>query len=676
MRLRGRLTLLILACLAPVVMATFALDAARQTDRQEHGGRIALHDAASVQRQAILLAQHVSRTAAIAANAHGAAASHCTAQLDALRFAFSFVRSVAILETNGRIACAEDAAAADGRAQPAWLATAQTLKQGMIGALVSIDAPVADPDQAAPILPVAAASVAGDRLNARHTVVGLDAVGFTAAVRDAARPTGEPDAVSILTDRAGNVIGQFPTAIVRTGQPLPPPLASLIGDPAPEPRAMTVGGAEHLVAYVPAAGSAGGIGVLHLLDPSSPAAGPDAGVWTYRLAIGGAVLIALLLAWFGIQRLVARPADRLLEAARRWQDGDLHARAAGLDRDGEFAVLAQSFNAMADGLQTQEHGWRQRAELLEAEAAKRTHELSETNNRLQVEIAGRERTETVLLQAQKLQVVGQLAGGVAHDFNNMLATIMGNLELMEHRIGRAVQQWTVNDVERMARLIDRAIGAVQRGSQLTARLVAFSRRQPLLPQPTDVNALISELVTLASGSLGRRIKVEADLTPEPWLAMVDPSQLEAAILNLCLNARDAMPDGGPLVITTANIAGTECSTNDDLPIGDYVRIAVSDTGIGMVPEVQRRAFEPFFTTKGPRGSGLGLSQVFGMARQSGGAVAIDSASGQGSVVSLLLPRAVAVAEPDSTTTPGRSPSPRTSRRNSCWWWTTTTRCGW
>jgi CheY-like chemotaxis protein len=168
-----------------------------------------------------------------------------------------------------------------------------------------------------------------------------------------------------------------------------------------------------------------------------------------------------------------------------------------------------------------------------------------------------------------------------------------------------------------------------------------------MARPTDTNALVTELVPLASSTLGRRIRVEAELTPEPWLAMVDPSQLEASILNLCLNARDAMPEGGQLTITTANVTRSEQSHPDDPPVGDFVQIRVADTGVGMSAEVKRRAFDPFYTTKGPRGSGLGLSQVYGMARQSGGTVWIDSTPNQGTLVSLLLPRALETQEADS-----------------------------
>jgi signal transduction histidine kinase/ActR/RegA family two-component response regulator len=321
---------------------------------------------------------------------------------------------------------------------------------------------------------------------------------------------------------------------------------------------------------------------------------------------------------------------------------------------------------MAAGLQAREMERRMQSSFLESQVAERTRELSESNNRLQVEIAGREKTEAALHQAQKLQAVGQLAGGIAHDFNNMLATVLGNLELMERRVSQAEERWEPADSERLLRLIERATGAVTRGGQLTSRLLAFSRRQRLEARSTDVNALLRELITLATSTLGRRVQVSAELSNELWPALVDPSQVEAAILNLCLNARDAMPEGGRLTISTSNVAverdGGKAGHDADLAPGSYVQVCISDTGVGMTPEVKARAFDPFFTTKGPSaGSGLGLSQVYGMARQSGGAVAIDSAPGEGTRVTLFLPRAVvADAKEDRVTTAVEMPMPGTA----------------
>ena len=304
----------------------------------------------------------------------------------------------------------------------------------------------------------------------------------------------------------------------------------------------------------------------------------------------------------------------------------------------EFGQLAAAYNDMAAALARREDDLREHADALEARVAERTQELLVTNNRLQVEIAERQNTEAALVQSQKLQVVGQLAGGIAHDFNNLLATIQGSLDLLSRTVPPKE--------ERQHTWIERATGAVHRGSQLTGRLLAFSRRQRLAVQASDVNKLMSDLVPLLrTCTHGQRIRIDTWLGDDLWPAMVEPSQVEAAILNLALNARDAMPDGGVLTITTANQPVTD-AMKGDIAAGDYVAIIVTDTGIGMTDEVAQRAFEPFFTTKGPSGSGLGLSQVYGMVRESGGTVRLKTSPDGGTSVTLLLPRAAEMPKAD------------------------------
>jgi CheY-like chemotaxis protein len=273
--------------------------------------------------------------------------------------------------------------------------------------------------------------------------------------------------------------------------------------------------------------------------------------------------------------------------------------------------------------------------VLEQHVAERTGQLQEA--------------EAALRQAQKMEAVGQLTGGIAHDFNNLLATIQGNLDLLAQTVRP--------DQERQHRWIDRATGAVHRGSQLSGRLLAFSRRQRLSVDTTDVNKLISDLVPLLRTSThGQRIRIETGLTRDLWPAMIEPSQVEAGILNLALNARDAMPDGGLLTISTTNIS---LQGRDEVAAGQYVSITVTDTGIGMDEHVARRAFEPFFTTKGPSGTGLGLSQVQRMVREVKGAVRLSSSPGEGTSVTLLLPRATAIPKPE-----GPSAEPRRTRTDS------------
>jgi PAS domain S-box-containing protein len=241
--------------------------------------------------------------------------------------------------------------------------------------------------------------------------------------------------------------------------------------------------------------------------------------------------------------------------------------------------------------------------------------------------------EEQLRQSQKMEAIGQLTGGLAHDFNNLLTGISGSLEMMQMRIA----QGRMADFERYSLA---AQGAVKRAAALTHRLLAFARRQTLDPQPTNANRLLFGLEELVRRTVGPDIKVEVVGASGLWPTLVDPNQLENAILNLCINARDAMPEGGKLTIETANKWIDErAARRHDLSIGQYISICVTDTGVGMTPDVISKAFDPFFTTKPiGEGTGLGLSMIYGFARQSGGQVRIYSEPGQGTTMCIYLPR--------------------------------------
>lgn len=239
--------------------------------------------------------------------------------------------------------------------------------------------------------------------------------------------------------------------------------------------------------------------------------------------------------------------------------------------------------------------------------------------------------EEQLRQAQKMEAVGQLTGGIAHDFNNMLAVVLGGLDLLERRLAAGETN--------VARYVSAAREGAERAAALTHRLLAFARRQPLSPRPILASALIEGMLDLLSRTLGEGIVVRTELDPALWCARADAGQLENSLLNLCVNARDAMPQGGVLTILAANHVVPPDDATWDLAPGDYVAVAVRDTGTGMTAEVMEKALDPFFTTKPVgRGTGLGLSQVFGFARQSGGGLWIDSAPGKGTTVTLMLPR--------------------------------------
>jgi signal transduction histidine kinase len=247
--------------------------------------------------------------------------------------------------------------------------------------------------------------------------------------------------------------------------------------------------------------------------------------------------------------------------------------------------------------------------------------------------------EEALRQAQKMEAVGQLTGGIAHDFNNLLAGITGSLELLGSRVAQG-------RIDAIPRYLDAAQGAAKRAASLTQRLLAFSRRQTLDPKPTDANRLIAGMEDLLGRSIGPNVRLEVVGSAGLWLTLIDSSQLENALLNLCINARDAMPDGGRITIETANKWLDDTAAKQrELPPGQYVSLCVTDTGAGMSPEVAARAFEPFFTTKPiGQGMGLGLSMIYGFVRQSGGQVRIYSEAGQGTTMCLYLPRFIGEAQ--------------------------------
>ncbi|MGE5145254.1 MAG: ATP-binding protein, partial [Candidatus Eiseniibacteriota bacterium] len=265
---------------------------------------------------------------------------------------------------------------------------------------------------------------------------------------------------------------------------------------------------------------------------------------------------------------------------------------------------------------------------------------------VRTDITAEKLREAQLVQAQKMEVVGQLTGGVAHDFNNLLAVIQGNLELLA--------EYAHND-EKIARFVAPALRAAQRGGELTQRLLAFSRRQMLRPEIIDLNTLVMDITELLRRTLGATVEIETDLAEDSCLALVDANQLENALLNLAVNARDAMPEGGRLTMATrmVELGAGDFEAGDEVVPGAYAAVVVTDTGRGMTPEVQSRAYEPFFTTKNS-GSGLGLSMVYGFIKQTGGHITIDSEIDRGTTVTLYLPSTAADIDADGVETDRRA----------------------
>ncbi|WP_207792109.1 ATP-binding protein [Siccirubricoccus phaeus] len=348
--------------------------------------------------------------------------------------------------------------------------------------------------------------------------------------------------------------------------------------------------------------------------------------------VGFALLLISALLAFLFARAIALPLQALARQAAALGRGErLRLTQTRVREIGEISLAmveaSRRLRAREAELQTLNAG-------LERHVEERTEELSEANARLRAEAAERERAEAQFRQAQKMEAVGRLTGGVAHDFNNLLTVVIGNLSLIRRQIGPEAP-------ERLQRAVHGADEGARRAAELTRRLLAFSRQQALAPEPVEVNRLVAGMSDLLQRTIGEEVQVETVLAGGLWRALVDPNQLESALLNLAVNARDAMPEGGKLTIETANAHLDEAyaAARAEVRPGQYVMVSVSDTGTGMTPEVLARAFEPFFTTKPVgKGTGLGLSQVYGFAKQTGGHAAIYSELGQGTVVKLYLPR--------------------------------------
>jgi signal transduction histidine kinase len=360
-----------------------------------------------------------------------------------------------------------------------------------------------------------------------------------------------------VTDSDGVVLGRLPQHSEFVGRQVPAAAMAMVR--ASRPGIMpvrSVDGVVRVFGYLPPSPATNNLMTAVGFKESDLMADINSALWQGAMLLVLVTIAVATLTWIAARRFIGRPTQSLVAVARRWREGHLWARAADHDERSEFGQIGAAWNEMAAALQMRQEQLQEHSESLEARVAERTQELLTTNNRLQVEVTEREKTEAALLQSQKLQAVGQLAGGIAHDFNNLLATIQGCLDLIARTISEEQPQqhaW-----------LQRATGAVSRGAQLTGRLLAFSRRRRLSVRSTDVNQLVTDLVALfGAATLGRRISVVTNLGSDVRSAVVEPSQLEAALLNLALNARDAMPEGGVLTFATSNEIIAEAI--DDLP---------------------------------------------------------------------------------------------------------------
>jgi len=341
------------------------------------------------------------------------------------------------------------------------------------------------------------------------------------------------------------------------------------------------------------------------------------------LAFGGgaAVLaVSLVLGWW-MARAIRQPVEALTAATKALGRGEAI---------GQLVSGVRELDQVGGELHNAATALTRNREELESIVAERTREIAAANERLRAEIAAREQAQSALLQAQKMEAMGQLTGGVAHDFNNLLTAISGSLTLLEPRISDANSLQLVHTAQR---------GASQ-GALLTQTLLAFARKQRLTPIPADLNSIIVEMSEILRHSIGPTIEIRRALATDLWPVLIDIGQIQTALLNIALNARDAMPGGGMVLIETANIGAAREELPEEVAGQDCVLVSVQDTGTGMSPEVLERAFEPFFTTKEiGKGTGLGLSMVFGVVRQSGGTVRICSRLREGTTVEIYLPRA-------------------------------------
>jgi signal transduction histidine kinase/CheY-like chemotaxis protein len=569
----------------------------------------------------------------------------CRADLEHLRVDLPSYTMIAIVGADGQLVCTTEPAAAAfvGAAEVAHVRDILVHGRFDVGTFMPATA------SRGPVLPLCLPFTMASGRQA-VVVLGLSLDWLGAHLGELKRPA---DSTIGIADRTGTTVARFPDHDRFVGKLFPPAVRPLM-NASQRGNAVVMGydGKERLIGFIPAGDGPVGLFVSIGMYLPGMLAELDRTTMQGTLLIAAGALLSLILALFVGQRFVRRPTETLLAAAKRWTAGDLSARARLREGNGsEFGSLAVAFNAMAGALDTQRKELESLNSNLEDRVASRTQDLSESRNRLQVEMAEREKTEASLRQAQKLQAVGQLSGGIAHDFNNLLTAIVGALDLMRSRMPPGQDS--------LIRLVDNALQAAERGGKLTGQLLSFSRRQRLMPTPTDLNMTVVSLSNLLGSTLGRSIRIQTDLVQDLWPAMIDPGQIEAAIINLAINARDAMPDGGVLTLATRNITHNIGGT---MAPGEYVAVRVSDTGTGMTPDVLAHVFEPFFTTKGPgRGSGLGLSQVHGLAKQSGGDIRIESSPGSGTTVTLLMPRAATMPDARQDPMSGRNAPRRRAR---------------
>jgi len=647
MRITTRLLLIIATCIVPTLALQLVLTWHQWSERKAQLGGL-------VVQQAQLLAGNVDGVAESARILLGAASefpqvrergADCGERLARLIEHAAGFAFVALIEADGRTACASDLLATAGEEASPWLRAAMQ-SEGFATGRFARSARL--PGGFLPFyMPVET-----DKVAPRGTLVaGLDLTWLERHLQGLKR-SGQAfltHGVLTVADANGTILARDTGHAEFVGARFPQPALSLLEARSPGTLSLvSIDGTTRLIGFTPPTPEHHGLSTVVGVHEPELMGDLEAALKRGALLIGSVALLATLLTLIVARRFIATPTESLLAVARRWREGDLAARAPASAQGSEFGQLAAAYNDMAAALQRRQDELQEHAAALETAVGERTRALTLSNSRLQAEIDERRSTEAALVQAQKVQAVGQLAGGIAHDFNNVLQAVLGGVALIRKRAGDAAA------VRRLAAMIEES---ARRGESITRRLLTFSRRDPLRAEPLDIPSLLDSLREVLSATLGARIAVTVKVAPHLPTLLADRGQLEAVLVNLSTNARDAMPKGGTLTLS-AEVEELGADAGSGPAPGRYVRLSATDTGDGMDAATLARASDPFFTTKPlGQGTGLGLTMARSFAQASRGRFRIDSKPGQGTTVSIWLPMLEAVAQEGAPKTSAPPPRP-------------------
>lgn len=631
--------MLVLVALLPAVLVETAFLIGLRETRQREIAREAMQQA-QLMHQSIVTIVEAARQLTLTLShipAVAKADTECGATLRQIQAGLPNYRFLSVLGNDGTLLCSSWPNAVPWKQERPYLAAARQSGRFEVGSFTK------GASSGIGFLPFVQPIAGPSGAPSGFIVAGLDLIWLGRQVEALERPEFS---TVVIGDRTGTVLARSPDNVRWIGQKFLPENMWMVEAARPAVRE-TAGydGRVRVSGFIPPAASPSGL----LVSVGLYRAAVMAPVWTIAAWGGGVIVVGLIaslaLAWGVGHRLVRRPLQRLGDAAARLAEGALYTRVPAERGPTEFRALSTVFNHMATELQQRDA--RETAARTRLEEAQRALAAANADleARVQAEVAARETAQERLLHSEKVNALGQLAGGVAHDFNNVLQSITGALALLLREPERRER------VERLGRL---ALDAAERGAAITRRLLMFARRRELSPAPLDTTEALSDLREIVAHTLPANIALTVDLPPDlPWI-FVDRAELETALVNLVVNAQDAMPDGGRLRIAAE---ATTVHETDEMGLapGRYVCLSVVDTGCGMPPSVLARAADPFFTTKPPgRGTGLGLSMVQGFASASGGLLRIESRPNEGTRITLFLPACeppAAVAPPAERAAP-------------------------